>query len=253
MFKSNSNAETLYYDLCCGSGAVTIELINQGVRPEQIIMLDSSSWGAFWQAIANKTFDLEFFQQLLSDLPEDKAAIKAHLTELSKAMPNEHEAEIYLLLQSGSFGGKQIWLSERGWQNAFFRDYWLPTKSSSRQSPANPLHPSPDELFRRTSVISQMMHGVNARRDDIFKIFDEAIPENAVVYVDPPYQSSTGYGFGFDLESFISKFLDKTSASLFVSEGHQIRDSSVKLSVSGSNGGISGNRKLRHEEWLTRF
>ena len=32
-----------FYDLCCGSGAVSIELVNRGIEPSRITMLDISS------------------------------------------------------------------------------------------------------------------------------------------------------------------------------------------------------------------
>lgn len=44
----NADEDTYYYDLCCGSGAISIELVNQGVSPDKIRMMDVSSWGAFW-------------------------------------------------------------------------------------------------------------------------------------------------------------------------------------------------------------
>lgn len=34
---------TKFYDLCCGTGTITLELISRGIKPENIIMLDKSS------------------------------------------------------------------------------------------------------------------------------------------------------------------------------------------------------------------
>ena len=62
--KSNSR----FYDLCCGSGAVSIELVNRGVDPSRIWMLDISSWGTFWSAISSGTFNMNIFDQFLSKL-----------------------------------------------------------------------------------------------------------------------------------------------------------------------------------------
>jgi len=52
-----------FYDLCCGSGAVSIELVNRGVDPSRIWMLDISSWGCFWSAIGSGTFNMEIFDK----------------------------------------------------------------------------------------------------------------------------------------------------------------------------------------------
>lgn len=47
-FKENGiNEETKFYDLCCGSGAISIELVNRGVNPSNIIMVDKSPWDYF--------------------------------------------------------------------------------------------------------------------------------------------------------------------------------------------------------------
>ena len=43
------NENTVFYDLCCGSGAISIELVNRGIKPSQIVMVDLSSWAAFCQ------------------------------------------------------------------------------------------------------------------------------------------------------------------------------------------------------------
>ena len=58
----NDNERTHFYDLCCGSGAVTIELLNRGIKTDQITMLDASSWGTFWKAIGEGSFNLESFK-----------------------------------------------------------------------------------------------------------------------------------------------------------------------------------------------
>ena len=53
--------DTKFYDLCCGSGAVTIELLNRGIPPNKIVMCDISSWGVFWKSVGEGTFDLNKF------------------------------------------------------------------------------------------------------------------------------------------------------------------------------------------------
>jgi len=41
----DSGAE--FFDLCCGSGAISVEMINKGVDPSKITMLDRGPWGFF--------------------------------------------------------------------------------------------------------------------------------------------------------------------------------------------------------------
>lgn len=242
-----------FYDLCCGSGAVSIELVNRGVDPSRISMLDISSWGSFWSAIGSGTFKMDVFDQFIDNLPSDKRKIKSHMTELSKLPVKSYEAELYPLLQACSFGGKQIWRREGRWANAFFRDYWEPTATSVRRSHANPMQPSPQELRRRIDAIAEGMKGVNCLKMDIMKLLNDRLPKDAVVYMDPPYQSTTGYAYGFDITKFINRFRELNKAPLFVSEGVPLNETALNLIYGGANGGISGNRKRKHQEWLSRF
>jgi len=242
-----------FYDLCCGSAAVSIELVNRGVDPSRICMLDISSWGAFWAAIGSGTFNMDVFDHFLSELPSDKRDIKAHMLALSALPVGDHEVELYPLLQASSFGGKQIWRKGKRWANTCFRDYWEPTATSIRRSPANPMQPSPTELRRRIGVLVNGMKGVTCLNMDIMEILSTPFPRNAVVYVDPPYQSTTGYAFGFDIMAFIGRFREVNRAPLFVSEGVPLNDDALMLTFGGAKGGISGARKGKHQEWLSRF
>lgn len=250
---SEADSEANFYDLCCGSGAISIELLNQGVSPERITMLDSSSWGAFWKKIGSGAFDFLFFDELITRIPTDKKNIQPFMQELSLEPIDNHEAEIYIVLQANSFGGKQIWLENGKWKNAFFRSFWQPTPTSIRRSVANPMQPSPVELQKRVIDLSIAMKGVNVIKDDISSILDTKLYSKDVVYVDPPYKGSTGYGFGFDLRRFIDDFYSINDNFLFVSEGRKISEDAVLLPLNGANGGISGRRKNKHEEWLNLF
>ncbi|MCY1657432.1 hypothetical protein OVA21_09500 [Dietzia sp. SL131] len=247
------HANSQFFDLCCGSGAISVELVNRGVAPERITMLDSSSWGAFWAAVGTSTFRIEVFEKHLARIPEEKCRVKAHMAELSRQHPAEFEAEIYPILQSCSFGGKQLWWDGVAWKNAFFRDYWQPTATSVRRSPANPMQPRPEELYRRVREITLRMAGVTGLRTDIASILDGEVPADAVVYIDPPYSGTTNYGFDFDILGFTQAFRARTDAALFVSEGRALSEVAVELRFGGANGGISGNRASKHREWLTRF
>ena len=175
------------------------------------------------------------------------------MSELSKLPIKNHEAELYPVLQACSFGGKQIWRRDGSWANAFFRDYWEPTATSVRRSHANPMQPSPEELRRRIDAIATGMKGVDCRKMDIMEFLNDYLPNDAVVYMDPPYQSTTGYAYGFDITLFINRFRELNKAPLFVSEGVPLNETALNLTYGGANGGISGNRKKKHQEWLSRF
>lgn len=250
---SGENESTRFYDLCCGSGAITIELLNRGIAPTQITMLDISSWGTFWKAIGEGSFDLRTFKEELDRIPKDKRKVKAYMTRLSAKSPEECERYIYPILQSCSFGGKQIWLDNGKWSNAFFRDYWEPTADSVRKSPANPMQPAPETLFRRIGELVHRCEGITCLKENIMDFAYNDIHEQSVVYVDPPYRGTTSYGFGFDLDTFIENFKETNNAPLFVSEGVPLNFHSEELAFGGAKGGISGNKPKKHREWLTRF
>lgn len=242
-----------FYDLCCGSGAISIELVNRGVDPSRICMLDISSWGAFWSAIGSGKFNMDAFDKFLSELPADKRDLKIHMSSLATLPLFEYEAELYPILQACSFGGKQIWRKGKSWANACFRDYWEPTATSVRRSPANPMQPSPIELRRRVTALVNGMKGVTCFKTDIMTTLSDPLPNDAVVYVDPPYKSTTGYAFGFDVRSFIDRFRAVNQAPLFVSEGVPLNSKAELLNFGGAKGGISGIRKGKHQEWIARF
>lgn len=84
-------------------------------------------------------------------------------------------------------------------------------------------------------------------------VLSDPLLSNAVVYIDPPYQRTTGYAFDFDLASFISRFREVNHNPLFVSEGVKLSDNALMLTFGGAKGGISGVRKGRHQEWLSRL
>ena len=196
---------------------------------------------------------LDIFDRFLSELPSDKRDLKAHMSALSALPVGEHEAELYPLLQACSFGGKQIWRNGDHWANACFRDYWEPTATSIRRSPANPMQPSPTELRRRIKALVDGMRGVTCLNMDIMMVLSDPFPKDSVVYVDPPYQSTTGYAFNFDTTLFTSRFRELNEVPLFVSEGVPLSENAKMLTFGGSNGGISGIRKEKHQEWLSQF
>lgn len=249
----NIGDSTKFYDLCCGSGAISIELVNRGICPQNITMLDVSSWGAFWYSVGCGTFDMEYFNNILLGLPNEKREYKTHLERLVSSSSRMHEAELYPILQANSFGGKQITNKDGRWDNACFRDYWEPTENSIRRSPANPMQPSPAELKRRITAIVRNMLGVNGIRGDIMSFFSFDVPTDSIVYVDPPYMNTTGYSYMFNITEFIQKYQSTFKSPLYVSENVALGKDAIKLQLHGANGGITGSRRSKHEEWLSRF
>ena len=239
---------TKFYDLCCGSGAVSIELVNQGFYPGNIIMVDKSPWGLFWEQIGDGTFSIDLFKTWIDSVPKDVSKIQEYIKELSKYPVYKTQTDIsyiFLLLQASSFGSKSIWIKDDKWQNTSFRNYWLPTETSSRRSPVNPMMPMPNTLYQRVEELTMGMDGIKGYWKDCNDIF---IEPNSVIYIDPPYDKTTKYGFEFDYMKFINEH--KNNNIILLSEGKQIFENAYNFTDRRSKGGISGERKKVNEEWL---
>lgn len=246
-----------YVDLCCGSGAISIELINQGVSADDITMVDASEWGGFWAQISECTFDLEYFEWLIAGIPEDPNKIQAFLKNAAKA---EHvDADIiplWLILQAGSFGGKHIWFDGGVFKNASFRNYWQPTANSSRKSPVNPMMPMPNTLLKNvTNVIERMssIKGVRSKVEDFcWKSYEsQRSKPNVVVFIDPPYSNTTGYGYTMDYDEWLLSLNLPENYSVYITDYREHSNKSVVLSKT-NKGGITGNSSKTRTEILSK-
>lgn len=257
IFKRNwIDNRTKFYDLCCGTGSISLELISRGINPKNIIMLDKSSWGLFWDKIGNCEYDLNIFNKYMDNVPEDKNKIQSYLKKLSLDNPNIDEEYKYILLQAGAFGGKQIWKENDKWNNTSFRSYWQPTETSKRRSPVNPMQPMPNTIKNRLDILVDKCKGLTCLNYDIWEFLEYIRlrnTENCIFYIDPPYKDTTSYGFTFDWQDFISNLFDETLSPIYVSECKKYSDDAFRLNFNGAKGGISGNKKSKNEEWLNEF
>ena len=254
--------DVLFYDLCCGSGAVSLCLLNKGFKLDRLVMLDASSYGLFYELIGSGKFDLGLWDFYVKQVPE-RERVQEYLEALSKTNADEGEVYKYLLLQAGAFGGKQIHKSGNKFGNTSFRSYWQPTETSNRRAPVNPLSPMLEELDRRVHLLAEKLKGLRALHCDIYKLLqDEQFIncDNKVIYIDPPYLNSTKYCAMFDLLEFLTQLKSTgTKGKLFISEGVDLRQVSgldslitdaVQLKISEGKGGIKGDRKKFKSEWL---
>ena len=259
--ENNINDDTKFFDLCCGSGAISLELINRGFNPNNITMIDNGCFGQFWQDIANGEFDLDIFKREIENLP-NLENIQSYLKKLSD-LPVDEDKMVYhyLLLQAGAFGSKQIWIENNKWKNNTFRSYWLPTETSNRRSPVNPMMPMPNTLYNRVEAIVEQLSGViTASRESVFdavyRIDEERNKgnKNIIIYIDPPYANTTGYKETFDIYSLEGQIW--STSPIYISEGYKMQGASESylLSVGRTKGNISGEAKKKPtEEWLNRF
>jgi len=261
IFKENEiNDHTKFYDLCCGSGAISIELINRGVNAENITMVDKSVWGLFWQQVGNGEFSTDVFKFYIDDIPKDITKIKEYAEQMSRRPANEglfnNIVYKYLILQACSFGGKAVWEEGNEWKSPSFRSYWMPTATSNRRSHVNPMMPMPEPLFNRVEQIIAKMEGVTGYHADVRDIIE--IESDSIVYIDPPYKNTSGYGYDFNTDSYLHTLLSSgklhsKNYKIYISEGYKMTDNSHLISSKREKGGIYGKRNTFNEEWLNVF
>lgn len=261
-----SNENICFVDMCCGSGSVSIELINNFFNPANVYMVDKGCFGEFYSLISKNLFDLKLFKNEISKLP-DKKDIQEYLKNLSNK-PADSELWIYhyLLLQSGAFGSKQIWLNEQNqWKNNSFRSYWEPTETSNRKSIVNPMMPLSDTLYKRVEkIVNELSNQIHAYHCDILddkiinmlqKLSESKGKENLVVYIDPPYIGTTGYQYNINIYECIER-LKPFSQYIFISEGVKLEGATdyILLDSGRKKGNISGKvNKKPVEEWLNVY
>lgn len=256
------NDKTKFYDLCCGSGAVSLELINRGFNPNNIIMIDNGCFGQFWQDIANDEFELNIFREEINKVPTVKN-IQFYLKELSNNQVDENKMVYhYLLLQAGAFGSKQVYIDDgQKWITPGFRNYWLPTKTSNRKSPVNPMMPMPETLYMRVEkIVNQISGCIIASKENVFQTVYKLDEEwesgnkNVIVYINPPYSNTTGYKELFDIYELERRICN--NAPIYISEGYEMKgvEHTYLLSKGRTKGNISGDAKRKPiEEWLNKF
>lgn len=254
---------TKFYDLCCGSGAISVELLNRGVKSENIHMVDKSPWGIVWQMIGNGSFDLSVFKEFIESIPKDITKIKQYALEiLSKPVDDKMIPYHFLFLQSCAFGSTATWIEEDKWCKAGgLRDYWLPTKTSNRRSPVNPMMPMPDNLYKRVKLLCDKAKGIHGCCMDVFDFiytldeeWDIKKNKNLIIYIDPPYQNTQQFGYSFNIYNLESQIWN--NAPIYISEGVEMQGAkkTYLLSSGRTKGNINGRSKKKPvEEWLNKF
>lgn len=243
------NEETMFYDLCCGSGSISIELVNRGISPDKIVMLDASVWGLFWKMIGEGSFDLSKFKSFIDTIPKEITMIKDYALEIINQPVDEDAAYKFLFLQACSFGSTPTWIEEGKWKkNGGLRNYWLPTETSNRKSPVNPMMPMPNSLYKRVENIVKNMYGISGIESNIVNYTQ--VKGNSVIYIDPPYNNTHGYGYTFDIHNYLKEI---NHNKVYISEGYKMFENGHQIAGERKKGGINGSRKSGNEEWLNVY
>lgn len=246
IIEEDNGKDFVFYDLCCGSGSVGLEAVKRGY---ETVFNDAGLYGLFYEMIGKNGFSLKKFREVIDNLPTvDK--IQEYLRDLSEKPVNQDLLPYhYLILQAGAFGSKQIWIdnidNEWKWRNNTFRSYWLPTETSNRKSPVNPMMPMPETLYSRVENIILNNNGlIKGHWGDITRFQYDVRDDKRkkVVYIDPPYKNTTGYFYDFNIEDIVATL--RETCNVYVSEGYSMDNArSIVLSEGRKKGNVSGTVK----------
>lgn len=261
--KNRIDDNTQFYDICCGSGAISVELLNRGINSKNIYMIDKSPWGLVWQMIGDASFNLSIFKEFIETIPKDITKIKQYAVDFISNPVNKNMLPYhFLFLQACAFGSTATWVENDKWCKAGgLRDYWLPTETSNRRSPVNPMMPMPDNLYRRMDLLCNQAKGLHGYCMDVLDfvyILNEKLDieknKNIVIYIDPPYQNTQQYGYSFDVYELKNQIWN--NVPIYISEGIELKGAkkTYLLSSGRTKGNINGKTKKKPvEEWLNKF
>lgn len=246
-----SNDNTSFYDVCCGSGAVSIELIKQNIAPNRITMIDVGPWGLFWKLIGENLFDLNILNKYIKNIPQNPNLVKKYIEQLTNLPSNIDTVYKFLLIQACNFAGKSIRLENNTWKNVSIKPVWNPSNSSVRKHSSGTFTVSPKTLVKRLTEIIKRCKNINGIYDNAINIIPS---NNSIIYIDPQYKKSYGYGkYKLDVE----EFLENTHSICLISETYQLEHynnyiNSFKLNYNPTNTSINAKKKSKQrEEWLS--
>lgn len=234
---------SVFNDFCSGSGAITLEVFNRYGKDVNINMYDVAPMIDFYKMCLGGTFCLDKFKSEIDSIPKDKSLIRDYLKELNKS---DFTIYKYLILQSGSFGGKQIsfeiFENNYKFKNNTFRNYWMPTETSNRRSPVNPMMPMPETLYDNVSkVVVGLKSATNIKTHKV-DLNVNLKYEDGINYIDPPYEDTSKYSTTINNEIFYKKF-----EKIYISEYKKLSDDYYMVNES-SKGGINGKSKIKNRQ-----
>lgn len=235
----------VYFDVFAGSGAITLEMIKQGVDPAKIVMVEGSIFGRFWRQMAEGTFDLKAFNKEGCAIPSCKKAGLAYIKErLSYCTTLAEAIPLLPFVQAASFGGKQAnFVDGKG-----FKVDLYPYRENRVSFAPNPpvVMQRVNELFSFFRVNGgPFVVAGRVTPASLAQAF-MSITEKACVYMDPPYKGTSGYALGFSWEDFVAQ---PCNHPVFVSE-YQRAGYTLDIATV-TQGGISGG--VERKEVLNYF
>lgn len=244
----NVPRERPFVELCAGTAAVSLELLNRG-HHGPIALVDSGPWGLVWSQLGSGTFDLRAFRRYCASVPRNPKSVRGFLEDLATQPATRDTAPVFLLLQAGSFGGRAITDEGGRWRHHGFRTHWRgEVRGRECQETRPTLAPRLPELLRRVEALVNALpgrvRGWRARAEDWRGHSDET------VYIDPPYRGTLEYPHELDAVALA----ERLPSVVWVSERRPLGPHAVSLGRNRRAGMERASRPDRsRDEWLTRF
>lgn len=204
------------YDIGAGSAAVSLALRESGHLPDRLTLVEAGPWGGFWKAASTGSLDLDRVEHLLlSERPSDPREVKPWVEAL--AASGDLSPEVFLVLQAAAFGSEAVWHDGKQWRRGSHRTlrrysargYWEPGSNSPETKPRETIF-TPEKVVQRARAAARAMLGVLVLNAPV----DAVGLEPGVVYVDPDYTGTSGYGWEIDIPAI----LGRAKGPVFVSE-----------------------------------
>tara|TARA_Y100000052_G_scaffold1262_1_gene1027 strand:- start:956 stop:1798 length:843 start_codon:yes stop_codon:yes gene_type:complete len=239
------------YDVGAGSGAVSLSLIEAGLQPNNLIMIDSGPWGEFWKSGVTGELDTDLIERmLLHDRPEDPRQVREWVMN---EVAQTYSPESFLILQAASYGSIPVWHDGQSWirgdagrsRGYSARGYWEPGPNSPETKP-RPTIFTPEKIIDRLHAALDALHGCTV----LHQCAESVEFSPGVVYVDPPYVGTSGYQSHMDVQHI----RQRTTGPFFCSE-QSVQGSPDKVHVLGprKRGALRGVQKRQKDELLLEW
>ena len=266
---------------CCGSAALTFHLLGakrssvpyQGSKwrlrnaiaeammikepPSAVELSDIGPWGITAAALLDPVIR-ECVMVELEEMSEADPYLIYEQTNKSRADPSNivMYAAQHLFLQRLAFSGKAVTDKSGFWSSpGFNKTSAYGKQATDKFGEIRPMVPSMIEAIKSYDTLLHPGQIIGSKKCATASPYQSYFSGKTIVYIDPPYRSTTGYSTKFGRESVVNlaKSWSEKGASVYVSESEPIKElcwPSVCLTKKKSDGSPF---KGKHSEWLTFF
>lgn len=215
-----------FYDMCCGSGQISMALVKRGFSAKRITMVDNGLWGDVWSRIGSGTFDLLKF----ADICDQFNTYHSIKDWCEQTRYSKNAVYHFLILQACSFGGRPVIVKNRKFKVYGYRDR---------------IQPNIYRLYGRVKEAVELLRGVEGLKSDVLKV---SPVEDAVLFFDPPYSPDQPY---YQDNTLTIDKIKKKFNKFYCMYPEQLSDRVVDFSQKSFRAGVTGKRKALRSEYLS--